>query len=196
MRNTRTPIVAMAMASALALMTAPAHGQTPASSGVAAATEPQPAPLPDVPLVARTGAAVPGGAAFPLTGRWVLVVVRPNCAPCDALLARIQGDAWSAVIPRLVIVTSGANAAEANRLAMANPALDTSAWYADETGRLAAALQIQESPMVLAIHDRGIQWTLGGVLSGSKRMQDVLTAWVKTPAAPRPASPAAPAAER
>jgi hypothetical protein len=57
-------------------------------------------------------------------------------------------------------------------------------------------LQIQESPLVLAIHDRGIQWTLAGVLSGSKRMQDVLTAWVKTPVAPRTPTPAAPVAER
>jgi hypothetical protein len=188
LKTTRVRIATISLAAALALISAPAHGQTPAPP---AADEPQPAPLPDVPLAGRNGAAVPGAAAFPSTGRWLLVIVRPNCAPCDALLARIQGDAWSPAIPRLVIVTSGANAAEAHRLATANPALDAAAWYADEAGGLAAALQIQESPMVLAIHDRGIQWTLSGVLSGSKRMQDVLTAWVKNPAAPRTPSAAA-----
>ena len=186
-KQTRTRIAAIAMTGALTLLSAPAPAR---------AQEAQPTPVPEVPLVGRDGTPVAGAAAFPLNGRWLLVIVRPGCAPCEALLTRIQGDAWTAVIPRMVIVSSGAPAAEAARLATLNPALEPAVWYADESARLATALQLQESPVVLAIHDRGIQWTLAGVLSGSKRMQDVLTAWVKNPPAPRPATPAAPAAER
>src|SRR5215470_2864357 len=144
MNTTRTRIAAIAMAGALALLSAPAQAQPPAS-------EPQPTPVPDVPLMGRDGTPVPGATAFPLTGRWLLVVIRPSCAPCEALLTRIQGDAWTAAIPRMVIVTSGANAAETTRLASLNPALESAVWYADEPAALAAALQLQESPVVLAV---------------------------------------------
>lgn len=189
LNKTRTGIAVIAMAGVLTLTSAQAQSQPPAG-------EPQPTPVPEVPLVGRDGTPVPGAAAFPLTGRWLLVVVRPNCAPCEALLTRIQGDAWTAVIPRLVIVTSGAPAAEATRLATLNPSLEAAVWYADEPAGLATALHLQESPVVLAVNDRGIQWTLAGVLSGSKRMQDVLTAWVKNPVTPRTPTPIPPGAER
>ena len=106
MKHTKSCIAMVAIAGAITLLSTSAaqaqpqtqtqpQAQTPAplppTQNGAAAGEPQPALLPDVPLVGRNGAAVPGAAAFPLTGRWLLVVVRPNCAPCDALLARSWG---------------------------------------------------------------------------------------------------------
>jgi hypothetical protein len=109
-----------------------------------------------------------------------LIHVQPNCAPCDALLSRIQNDAPS-MVPRLVIIVSKASGADVARVSAACATLETAAWFGDESGAIGSALQIQESPVVLAMNDRAIQWTLAGVLSGSQRLRDVLTGWVSVP---------------
>lgn len=169
--------LAAALIVAAATLTAAPHARAGAASGQSPAA--QPTPIPDVPIATRGGAAVNTATALPAQGRWLLVHVQRGCGPCDALLGRIQGEAFATIAPRLVIVVAGANAADVEKMAATYPALDRATWYADETGALAAALQIQEAPVVVAVADRGIQWTLAGVLSGSKRLQDVLTAWAR-----------------
>lgn len=191
MFETIHPTVRRTMAASLLIATtlgASASAQTagtppspPASPVPAHAATAQPAPIPDVPLIARDGSAATTAKALPAHGHWLLLHVQKGSAASESLLGRIQGDAWSTVPPRLAIVVSGAAAAEVDQLAARFPALASAAWYADEPGALAGALQIQESPLILAVHNRGIQWTLSGVLSGSKRMQTVLTSWVVPP---------------
>jgi hypothetical protein len=142
--------------------------------------QPEPATLPDVPLLMINGTAVSTGKALPSQGRWLLIHVQPGCAPCDALLNRIQTDA-PAVVPRLVIIVSRASAADVEKMSGAFAALGGAAWFSDEPAGLGSALRIQEAPLVLAMNDRAIQWTLAGVLSGSQRLRDVLTGWVTAP---------------
>lgn len=194
-------IVAAAITGAAALAGAPgaeaaAARQTAAAAMPAAtqaagagATEAQPAaqapvaqptPLPDVPLVTRDGAAASTLQALPADGRWLLLHVKRGSAPCEALLGRMQGETWTALAPRVAIIVSGASADEVVGMAKAYPALEGAGWYADQPGALAAALELREMPMILAMRQRGIKWTLAGVLSGSKRLQDVLTGWVGT----------------
>jgi hypothetical protein len=158
----------------------PAVAQTRAVSAADAA---QPATIPDVPLTARDGTPTTTAKALPAQGRWLLLHVQRGSAASASLLGRIQGEAWAAVPPRLIIIVSGTTAAELDQFATKFPALTAATWYADEPAALAAALPIQESPLVLAMNNRGIQWTLSGVLSGSKKMQTVLTSWVATPSA-------------
>lgn len=149
-RYSRASIRAVIAVSALTILTAMA-----AEAQVA---QPQPVMLPDVPLVSATGA--PNSTkALPSQGRWLLIHIQPNCALCEALLARIQNDAPS-VVPRLVIVVSKASGADVARVSAAFASLETAGWFADESGAIGSALQIQESPVVLAMHDRAIQWTL------------------------------------
>ncbi len=146
------------------------------------AAQAQPATIPDVPLTARDGTPTTTAKTLPAQGRWLLLHVQPGSAASASLLGRMQGDAWSSVLPHLIIIVSGATAAELDQFATRFPALTAASWYGDETNALATALQIQESPLVLAMNHRGIQWTLSGVLSGSKKMQTVLTSCVATPA--------------
>jgi hypothetical protein len=149
----------------------------PAAAQVA---QPQPMTLPDIALMNAAGVASSAAKSLPSQGRWLLIQVRPNCAPCEALLGRVQTDA-PAVIPRLVIVVAKGTAAEMTRLSTTFTALTGAAWYSDADDAMSAALQINEAPVVLAMNDRAIQWTLAGVLSGSQRLRDVLTGWVAFP---------------
>jgi hypothetical protein len=151
-----------------------------AASVRAQVAPPQPTTLPDVPLMMINGAASSTGKALPSQGRWLLLHVQPNCAPCDALLNRIQNDV-PAVGPRLVIIVSRASAADVEKMSAGFGMLGGAAWYSDEQAGLGTALSIQEAPLVLAMNDRAIQWTLAGVLSGSQRLRDVLTGWVSAP---------------
>jgi hypothetical protein len=154
-----------------------------AQEAVSQAGAAKPTPLPDVALIARNGTTVSTATAtnLPAQGHWLLIHVQRGSMPCEALLGRIQGDAWTTVPPRLAIIVANATAADVDKLAAQYPALEGAAWFADQPGALAAALQIQEAPVVLALNDRGIKWTLAGVLSGSKRLQGALTGWVQTP---------------
>ena len=148
--------------------------------GSAAQTQPESMVLPDIPLVAVTSTAEAPVRSLPSQGRWVLVHMQANCAPCDALLARIETEA-RAIAPRLVIVVSGSTPADVGELIAAYAGLEPAAWFADPPGGLSAALRIEETPLVLAMNDRSIQWTLAGVLAGTPQLRDVLTAWVTVP---------------
>ena len=152
------------------------------NAGMARAPMAQPAVtvLPDVPLLAVGSAADVPARPLPAQGRWFLAQVQGNCAPCDALLLRIQTDA-PAIAPRLVIVVSGSAPADVNRMMTAFAGLGPAAWFADQPGALSAALHIGEMPIVLAMNDRSIQWTLAGGLSHTQRLRDVLTGWVTVP---------------
>ena len=175
-RNYRASVRALTIAAPLLL------ALVAATSGRAEmqVAQPQAIALPDIPIMGVNGTASSTSKALPSQGRWLLIHVQPNCAPCDALLARIEADAPS-VVPRLVIVVAKANAAELARVSSAFELLGAAAWYSDESGAMSASLQIQEAPVVLAMNDRSIQWTLAGVLSGSQRLRDVLTGWVSIP---------------
>ena len=142
--------------------------------------QPESMVLPEVPLVAVTNRAGEPPRQLPTQGRWFLVYLEAHCSPCDALLSRIQNEA-RAIAPRLVIVISGSAPADAARMMSTFAALDTAAWFADQPAALSAALHIEETPLVLAMNDRSIQWTVGGSLSGTKGLRDVLTGWVVVP---------------
>jgi hypothetical protein len=96
------------------------------------------------------------------------------------LLARIQTEA-RAITPRLVIVVSGSTPSDVGRLMATYAGLEPAAWFADQPRGLSAALRIEETPLVLAMNDRSIQWTLAGALSATQRLRDVLTGWVTVP---------------
>jgi hypothetical protein len=149
--------------------------------GETSAAQLQPPPpgmvLPAVPLVAVTTAGVPG--PLPAQGRWFLVLIRADCARCETLLSRIQTEA-PAIAPRLVIVVSRAAPADVAKMMSGFVALEPAAWFADQPGALSAALQSEESPLVLAMNDRSIRWTLADVVSGTG-LRDVLTGWVTVP---------------
>ena len=166
----------------VALITAVAlvAGKTCGTSGAQPQPQPQAIVLPDVPLVAVTsGAGVPPR-PLPAQGRWVLVLIQANCAPCEALLSRIQADA-RAIAPRLVVVVSGSAPADVGKIMTTFAGLEPAAWFADQPSVLSAALHIEGTPLVLAMNDRSIQWTLAGVVWETQRLRDVLTGWVTVP---------------
>jgi hypothetical protein len=183
MRKTFGKVMFQAAIVAMTALTGASEAASQAAPAQAAAQETaaKPAPLPAVALAARNGAAASTATSLPATGHWLLIHVQRGSMPCEALLARIQGDAWASVPPRLAIIVAGATPAEVEKLAARYPALESAAWFADQPGALAAALHIEEAPVVLALSDRGIRWTLAGVLTGSKRMESALTGWVQAP---------------
>lgn len=140
--------------------------------------QPEPRVLPDVALTPVGGTA--GARALPTQGRWLLLHMQLGCAPCKVLLTRIQTDA-PAIAPRLAIVVSGASSDDVGKMMAEFQLLESATWYADEIGGMAASMRIDASPVVLAMNDRAVQWTLAGVLSGSTRLRDVLTGWVMAP---------------
>lgn len=185
-------IVAATILSAAALDAAPGtafaarppQGQQaqPTSAPAAADQAPQAPkavrrPLPDVAIVARDGTATTTGAALPAAGKWLLIHVKRGSVPSETLLGRLQGPGWEQLPPHLTIIVSGSTPEEVAQMTSQFPSLAAATWYADQPGALAKALAIQEIPTVLGMNQRGIQWTLAGVIAQSQRMQQVLTGW-------------------
>jgi hypothetical protein len=164
---------------ALVVAIAAIGDETFSASATQAQAQSQATMLPDVSLVAVTNRAGVSPGSLPAQGRWFLILMRAHCAPCDTLLARIQAET-PAIAPRLVIVVSGSGPADVAKMMAGFAALEPSAWFADHPGALSSALQLDETPLVLAMNDRTIQWTLSGG-PGTKQLRDVLTGWVIVP---------------
>ncbi len=112
------------------------------------------------------------------SGRWLLLYVQPDCAPCRDALERLSGKGKPLSADRIAVVVGGAEPAAAQRLAMAFPSLAGATWYADPTYRVRAVLKLPGAPVALGIRDLTLEWTMVGVLRDRVHMSSILRSWI------------------
>ena len=135
-------------------------------------------PLPAFMLTALDGSPV-SSADVIRTGEWLLVSIRPACAPCDTLLrTTINAAAAPGVPAHTVVVIGGVDPATATRLAGGFADLTGIAWYADPAGAMKDALPVAAAPVVFGMRGSTVEWSLAGIVPDAVSMRTALISWV------------------
>lgn len=149
------------------------------ATGTEGAPPAAPSRLPDFELTTLDGGATRTAAAVPGQGKWLIVYVQPNCAPCDALLGLIKRDEHPDLPARMVIIDGGASAVSAGEARRQFAELSDARWYADTTGVGWTALDMSGAPMVFGMNDGMIQWRLSGMNPPKADVKSILASWVR-----------------
>ena len=148
------------------------------AGGTGGARAAGPSQLPDLELTNLDGSTIRTAAAMPMQGKWLLVYVRPNCAPCDALLGLVKKEEHPDLPQRMVIIEGGATPTDTGAARRQFKELSEARWYADETSKAWTALELSGVPMVLGMNDGMIQWSLGGTNPPKADLKSILASWV------------------
>jgi len=128
-------------------------------------------PLPAVTLTTANGAAVvSSGVVQP--GRWLLVLVGPDCRTCERVLATVRAERDPSLAEHMVILVGGP-AASVTPLSSRFPDLARATWLADPDRRMAAALHLPGTPVILGLSGPETEWSITGV---PRTVNDVLSA--------------------
>jgi len=109
---------------------------------------------------------------------WLFVYVQAQCAPCDALLARMASDERTSA-SRIAIVGAGMDAAALAALAAKYPNLEASRWLTDPARTAAAPLGVQAMPTVFGLRGASIEWRLAGTVRNNKELDSILFTWLE-----------------
>lgn len=143
----------------------------------ARAQQEQSPPLPEFTVKTLDGAEV-GSAGLSAERQWLLVYVRPNCAPCEEVFKVIrQSPARSYMVHRVVVLVGGATAEEAEALAARMPWLPRSAWHLDESKQAAEALSVKGAPTAYGVREGKVRWDLKGATDDSRRLKSIIESW-------------------
>lgn len=110
-------------------------------------------------------------------GNWLLVAVRPACAPCDTLLRTIDPTVAPDLPGHTVVVIVGVDVATAARLADRFSGVAGIAWYADPDGAM-KDVPLATAPVVFGMRESTIEWSLAGVVPDAVSMQTALVSWI------------------
>jgi hypothetical protein len=135
-------------------------------------------PLPDFALTALDGSAARSG-DLRRDGEWLLVYVRPACAPCDALMGTIDPKQTPVVPTRMVIVVGGVDATKAAGLAARFKDWKGTAWFADPGFAMKEVLPLAGAPVVFGMRGSMVEWSLAGVVPDGPSMRTALVSWVR-----------------
>jgi hypothetical protein len=112
--------------------------------------------------------------------QWTVLIVRPACLPCRAVLQRFSNDAGLRLEPgQLVIVLSGLAPAEAAAVRASAPRLAGAAWYVDGSGAAADALDARSAPALFGFRRDRIAWSLRGSVFIDAQWQGVVNPWLQ-----------------
>ena len=139
----------------------------------------QQAPLPEFAVQALDGEEVQSG-ELSTQQQWLLVYVRPNCAPCrDVFKVFEQSRSQAGLTGKVVVVVGGATLEEANAFAERMSWLPRSVWHVDVSRRAAAALSVKGAPTVYGVRQGKVEWDLKGATDGLRRLKSILESWVE-----------------
>jgi len=182
MRPARVPRTALARTATLVLFVSVCSVSSVYSvarvsaASVAPAQSVAPA-LPSFTVAATDGASVESR-ALAVEGTWLLVYVQPRCAPCDALLTRLDSDERPSA-SRIVIVGGGMDGEGVKALSEKYPNLKTSRWLADPERRTADAMAIQANPTAFGMRASSIAWRLAGTVQNPRELDSILFTWLE-----------------
>jgi hypothetical protein len=111
--------------------------------------------------------------------QYVLLYVRPDCRPCDRLLALVKSANSPQFTSRLVVVVNGDTTAGARYVGRQIPAdAGPVTWYADTDGGGYRALRLTGMPALIGVKDGQMMWSIAGVLNDAETVESVVRTWV------------------
>jgi hypothetical protein len=111
--------------------------------------------------------------------QYVLLYVRPECRPCDRLLALVRNAKSPQFTSRVVVIVSGEADAGAAYVARQIPAeAGPLTWYADPQGAGYRALRLSGMPELIGVKDGQMMWSVAGVLNDAATVESVVRTWV------------------
>jgi len=111
--------------------------------------------------------------------QYVLLYVRPECRPCDRLLALVRNAKSPQFTSRVVVIVSGEADAGAAYVARQIPAeAGPLTWYADPQGAGYRALRLSGMPELIGVKDGQVMWSVAGVLNDAATVESVVRTWV------------------
>jgi hypothetical protein len=111
-------------------------------------------------------------------GTWLLIHVEPDCAACDALLARMDDDEHAAAAARIAVIVT-ADLARARAMARRFPRLHAARWVADPTAASRSPLGLLAAPTVLGLRGGAVEWRFAGLSRRPGEMESILSSWLK-----------------
>lgn len=141
------------------------------------AAEAQGRVLPAFALTAADGTATTSQ-ALTQARPWVLLIAQQPCRSCDATLAVLAAALSPERAARLVVVLSGASAAEAAGIGARHAGL-LSAWYRDEARAALPALGVGGSPIVVGLTSDRIFWTRNVSAMSAGDLESLVTSWIR-----------------
>ena len=111
--------------------------------------------------------------------QYLLLYVRPDCRPCDRLLALVRNAKSPQLTSRVGVLVSGdatAGAAYVARQVPSEAGLLT--WYADPQGAAYGALRLSGMPELIGVKEGQIMWSVAGVLNDAATVESIVRTWV------------------
>lgn len=145
--------------------------------GASLAAQAQQSPLPSFEVTALDGS-VTQSSDLSARKQWLLIYVQPNCKPCEDIFRVFQKkDGPHDLTQKVLVIVGGATVEEAQQLAKRISWLPSSAWYADESKRAAAALDVKGAPTVYGVRQGNIEWDLKGAPANERMLKSILETW-------------------
>jgi hypothetical protein len=143
---------------------------------IVAATEKR--PLPPFTVTRPDGIAI-DSRQLTAEPQYVLLYVRPDCRPCDRLLALVRSAKSPQFTSRVVVIVSGEADAAAAYVARQVPAdAGPVTWYADPQGGGYRALRLTGMPELIGVREGQMMWSVAGVLNDAATVESVVRTWV------------------
>jgi hypothetical protein len=111
--------------------------------------------------------------------QYVLLYVRPDCRPCDRLLALVRSANSPQFSSRVIVVVNGDANAGARYVSRQIPAdAGPVSWYADSDSSGYRALRLTGMPELIGVKDGQMMWSIAGVLNDAETVESVVRTWV------------------
>jgi hypothetical protein len=111
--------------------------------------------------------------------QYVLLYLRPDCRPCDRLLALVKSANAPQLASRMVVVVNGDMNAGAKYIGRQIPAeAGLVTWYADTDGGGYRALRLTGMPALIGVKDGQMMWSIAGVLNDAETVESVVRTWL------------------
>jgi hypothetical protein len=159
----------MKITSRLFMIAAVAGLLAPASAGAADR------PLPEFAVVSSDAGTV-SSAELGDGNHWLLIYIRPDCAPCDAVAYLWAEGDGPAAPARVRVIVGAASPATLARVQASYPMLNGATWYADANGEAARALGLTSAPVLLGMRGTAIAWTSQGLLPITRSQ---ISGWIR-----------------
>jgi hypothetical protein len=135
-------------------------------------------PMPSF-TVTRLDGSVADSAHLTAERQYVLLYVKPDCRPCDRLLALIRSANSPQFTSRVVVLVNGDTTAGDRYVTRLIPAeAGPVTWYADTDGRGYGALRLTGAPVLIGVKDGRVMWSVAGVLNDAATVESVVRTWV------------------
>ncbi|MCU1382352.1 MAG: hypothetical protein JWL71_1049 [Acidobacteria bacterium] len=111
--------------------------------------------------------------------QYVLLYVRPDCRPCDRLLALLRSVNAPHFTSRVIVIVNGDPRAAAAYVGRHIPAsAGPVTWYADSDSNGFRALRLTGMPELIGVKDGEMMWSIAGVLNDAATVESVVRTWV------------------